>query len=74
MRLQNRVQGWLADRVRWVQYPPERDARFSRRALAPKSRALPLDMRIAIGALSLFWMIILFAVIAAMLAFLVALL
>lgn len=67
MGVRNRVQGWLADRVGWVQYPPERDARFSRHALSPRSRALPLDMRLAIGALSLFWLIILFAVIAVML-------
>ncbi|MDE2470435.1 MAG: hypothetical protein KGL35_17245 [Bradyrhizobium sp.] len=57
----------MADRVSWVQYPPERDARFSRYALSPKSHALPTDMRIAIGALSFFWLIILFAVIAVML-------
>lgn len=74
MRIRNRVQGWLADRVPWVQYPPERDALFSRHALAPKNRALPTDMRIAIGALSFFWLIILFVVIAVMLAFLVAML
>lgn len=50
-----------------MQYPPERDARFSRSALKGDGRALPLDMRIAIGALSLFWLIVLLAVMAVML-------
>ena len=67
MSLRRQAQCWMADRFRWVQYPPERDAVFSRGAMRPKGAALPLDLRFAIGALSLFWLIVLFALIAVML-------
>lgn len=62
MRMMNRLQGWLAERIPWVQYPPERDARFSARARFRSDRALPLDVRLGIGLLSLFWVLVLLVV------------
>lgn len=74
MRLLYRVHGWLADRLPWVQYPRERDARFSRHSMSPSKVVLTTDMRIGIGLMSFFWIVVLVVVLAAMLAFLVALL
>lgn len=68
MGMMFRLQGWLADHVRWVQYPPERDARFSARARSAHASALPIGMRLGIGLVSLFWVLVLLAVLAVVLA------
>lgn len=67
MNISYRVHEWLADHVKWVQYP---DISEANRTTQPRFRwkyAMPLHTRVSIGLTSLFFLIVLIGFLAVVL-------
>lgn len=67
MDLRYHIHEWLADHIKWVQYPGVIEVRPSRRPLFRWKYGMPLSTRITLAMLSTFWGIVLTGVLVAML-------